>query len=230
MIRPARLLGRIVWGLGVTLPALSALLLAACDTGVPAGTPTPTVAAPALLSPTAMPDRQATEVSDALTEVPPSTYTPEAGAIVGNEQDQLALYRHAVKELLDKDKSGPVYISPYVGQGERLDDPKEDMPLPQGLVAYLQKQDGSRSFSLANFADVVGSLEEGGKPANGGVFITLGRLKADIADPSLVTLRAGIYRGVSNGEGNLYTFKADPTAPDGWTLLDTQQEWNEQQS
>jgi hypothetical protein len=80
---------------------------------------------------------------------------------------------------------------------------------------------------MSEFADAVGPLEEGGKVKDGGVFVTLGEIMAAPEGTGTVAVRGSIFRGIGDAEGNLYRFHTDDTAPDGWQLLEVQQEWSD---
>ncbi|HKP51413.1 MAG TPA: hypothetical protein VJ183_02045 [Chloroflexia bacterium] len=209
--------------LGVTIVAgliIAAMtLLAACDTQAPPSvTVTPSV---------------------------PSTPTDEAGLIEAttptpipsptglDEGARVDVYMSVVLEMLDKEgkEVGYVYISPYIGQGEHLDIPDEDTPIPSKLIRTLQSADGQsdRTFTALDFGEAVGPFEEGTKVANGGVFITLGPIVNDASDEVSVTVRASVYRDATSAEGNIYSLSRDPSAPTGWKLLTTIPEWTSNQ-
>jgi hypothetical protein len=133
-------------------------------------------------------------------------------------------------EMLDKEgkEVGYVYISPYIGQGEHLDIPDEDTPIPAKLLPTLQSADGqsSRTYKALDFGEAVGPFEEGTKVANGGVFITLGPIMNNESDEAAVTVSANIYRDATSAEGNIYSLSRDPSADTGWKLLTTTPEWS----
>lgn len=223
-----------------------ALLLGACDMG---GSPTPsatatsgvsatsTSASPspeAAITPagtadtTATPGKQIPDTNSDRTAVPDAASpTPVALADIPTAE-RVSIYSLVVADLLKNEKATNIYISPYVGQGERLDDPNEDLPVPTTLDDFLQSNDKSRTYQLVEFADTVGPLEDGGKVKNSGVFLTLGQITLDSTSNDTVQVRASLYRGVASGMGNAYRFQRDPTTHT-WKLLDVTGEWNDQQ-
>lgn len=202
----------------VVQSACVALLLAACDMGTNAG-PLPT---------------QMTTVTAASTGAPPTegstpilaSPTPVALAKLSTA-DLISIYGLAVADLLKSETAKNVYISPYVGQGERLDSPNQAVPVPNTLDSSLQLSDKSRSYQLVEFADAVGALEDGGKVKNSGVFLTLGQVTADTTGVDVVQVRGSIYRGVGNSLGNIYRFRRDP-ATNNWELTGVTSDWKDQ--
>jgi len=49
------------------------------------------------------------------------------------------IYSAVTAALLDKQSPPYVYISPYIGQGEHLDEPDEANPIPGGLIIEMIK-------------------------------------------------------------------------------------------
>lgn len=175
----------------------------------------------------------ATETPDpnsVLTVVPDAASpTPVPLAAISSDA-KVAIYSLVVADLLKSEKAKNIYISPYVGQGERLDAPNEDLPVPATLDDTLQARDKGHSYSLVEFADAVGALEDGGKVKGNGAFITLGQITVDKSgkDKDIVLVHGSLYRGVANGTGNAYRFQQDP-ANNTWKLLDVTSDWNDQQ-
>ncbi len=222
-------------GLLISMQMLCLLLLAACDTISPTPLPAPTprssaitVTPPAPAGPTLTEDSSSTPGPDGgdpltdLTPAPESTAIPTPAGI--DVEAQVALYAQVAKALLKGETATYVYISPYIAQGERLDDPNEDQPLPQRLISALQSSDGSHKYSVTSFSQAVGALEDGGKVENGGVFLTLGAIAADPTNPDALSIRASIYRKAGSAEGDSYHFVRDGSA---WKLTGVTQEWND---
>jgi hypothetical protein len=150
---------------------------------------------------------------------------------VGLDEDALAgVYASVILEMLDKEgkEVGYVYVSPYIGQGEHLDNPDENTPIPQELLPALKRADatGNRTYAARDFAEVVGSFDDGGKVENGGVFITLGPIENDAGKSDDVTVRASIYRDKVSAEGNIYSLSRDKSSDAGWKVVTTAPEWD----
>jgi hypothetical protein len=118
-------------------------------------------------------------------------------------------------------------LNPFLGQGERLDETDPNKPLGEALGRYMDSVDGERQYFMSEFSEAVGPLEDGGKVKDGGAFVTLGEIIVGPEGTDIVAVRGSIYRGIGDAVGNLYRFQPDPTAPDGWKLLDVQQEWSD---
>jgi hypothetical protein len=143
------------------------------------------------------------------------------------ESDAVSIYLKVIDSLLGEKLPAYVYISPYVGEGERLDDPNESRPLPAGLLAALAKADTGPHYQLLNFEDAIGPLEDGGAVQNNGAYLTLGAVAADPSDPDGVIVRASIYRKIGDAHGSRFDLKRDASTPGGWKLVDSEQEWAE---
>jgi hypothetical protein len=194
------------------------LLLSACDSTSPALAPTPTLvseASPETGNPNAI-----------LTALPPASAPSPVPSPNLSEAERVGLYTQVVATLLKGESVQTVYVSPYVGQGVRLDEPDESTPLPSSLLPALQLADTKRKYELLDFAQAVGPLDDGGEVADGGVYLTLGPITAS-TEKNTLFVRASIYRKVGSAEGNLYRFGHD--ASGGWKLLDVTPEWSDQQ-
>ncbi|MDQ3704628.1 MAG: hypothetical protein M3437_05280 [Chloroflexota bacterium] len=219
--------GRVLKGWrAVAVPLLGlALLVSACDTGgssAPGGIANAT-SPPAETSP-------AIDLPDALmTEVVAGSgrQTPSAVPAAVSEDDRETIYGLVVLSLVRGEAATTVYLNPFLGQGERLDESEHARPVGESLSRYMDSVDGERQYFMSEFADAVGPLEEGGKVKDGGVFVTLGEIMAAPEGTDIVAVRGSIFRGIGDAEGNLYRFQTDDTAPDGWKLLDVQQEWSD---
>jgi hypothetical protein len=162
-------------------------------------------------------------------QVSPITGRPQAEGIA--EDERALLYVRVVLDLLAEEQARHVYISPYVAAGERLDTPDEHIPLPQGLVDLLLGADPARTYEISAFEDAVGPLDDGGQVKDSGVFITLGQIQLQRSGGQVsgtgVLVRASIYRRVGSAEGYIYHFDRDPSAPDGWKLVESTLEWSD---
>lgn len=200
-------------------------LLTACD-GSPS--PTPTVPTPGNATATlagGVPETP--DLSEALTAFPissPATAPKEADL---EATERVQIYKLAVLALLDREAASTVYISPYVGEGERLDNPNEAAPLPQDLIDALSSAGGNRSYELRDFSEAVGPLEDGGKVEKDGVFVIVGPVIEAGEAADQVAVRASIYRKVGDAAGYIYRVERDAASEEGWTLSDTTREWSE---
>lgn len=218
--------GRLLWARWVVLVQVVglALLLSACDMGGPLPVATPTL-------PGSTPDEGINLPDDILTPMPGTdSLTPTALPAIVSDEDRDAIYGLAVRNLIKNEQAQSIYISPFVGEGEQLDQSDDQLPLSETLDDNLQLLDPEREYRLAEFSEVVGALEDGGTIVDGGVFITLGQLVEDpeSAGAEIVAVRGSIYRGRGDAAGNLYRFQRDDTAPDGWRLLEVVEEWSEE--
>ena len=204
-----------------------ALLLSACDIAPQPPAPDPrTSPAPA---PTNTPpgiDLPAALMTEVLSGTGQAAPTAIPAAI--SDSDQETLYGLTVLNLLKDEQATTVYLNPFVGQGERLDQSDSARPLTPTLGRYMDSVDGERQYAMSEFSQVVGPLEDGGKVSNGGVFVTLGEITSAPESSDTLTVRGTIYRGLGDAEGRIFRFQRDDNAPDGWTLLDAHQEWSEQ--
>src|SRR5205814_2765648 len=126
-----------------------------------------------------------------LTEIPnlpAPTAVPSPAGI--DEAASVQIYSAVVAALLEKQSPPYVYISPYIGQGEHLDEPDQANPLPTGLLPALSSSGGGPKYELRDFPQATGPLDEGGKVNNGGVFITLGPITNEGASQDSVAVRA----------------------------------------
>jgi hypothetical protein len=197
--------------LWIALQLLAVLALAACDDGV---APSPTPDTPSETAPVS-------EASPMIGIGREPTPVPSPTGL--DEQGRVQLYVMVVSELMAREEADNVYISPYIGQGERLDNPDERTPIPAGMIAALEAADGGRAYFESEFGQVVGALEDGGKVVDGGVFVTLGPILNDATEKDVVDIRASIYRKVSDAEGYIYRYKRDASGE--WKLLNVNQEW-----
>lgn len=196
------------------------LLLVACDSGNPAPASTPTVVS----TPDALPtDDGSIQGLVTVTPVPSPTGL--------NETDRVAAYRAIILEMLSKEgkEVTHVYISPYIGQGEHLDNPDQDTPIPPKLLSALKAADKSKTriYNATDFSEAVNV--DTGKVKNGGIFITLGPILNEGDKPDAITARASIFRESSSAEGNIYSLTPDASDTSIWKVLTTVSEWTADQ-
>jgi hypothetical protein len=208
------------------LAALSALA-AGCEEGLPL-TPPPAATA-TFAEPSPVPTVDGTPVGEGLLEgipnltpLPPLTAVPTAAI---GEEERLAAYGTVVLLLAAAERVPVVYLSPYLGEGERLDMPLVDSPLPGALVPALRRADPGRTFEEAEFMEVVGPLEEGGVVDEGGAYITLGPVEDSPDFEGGVRVRASVYHEVGNAGGYIYDLRREPSEPGGWLVARTTQDW-----
>ncbi|HET9495942.1 MAG TPA: hypothetical protein VFR15_17075 [Chloroflexia bacterium] len=209
------------------LLAVMTALAAGCDEGVP---PSPPPAATATFAePTPAPTAAGTPVGEGLLEeipnltpLPPLTAVPMAA--IGAEE-RLAVYRTVVLLLASAERVPVVYLNPYLGEGERLDMPLVDSPLPDALIPALREAAPGRTFETAEFIDVVGPLEEGGVVKGGGAYITLGPVEDSADFEGGVRVRASLFHEVDNAGGYTYDLRREPSEPGGWLVVRTTQDW-----
>jgi hypothetical protein len=141
------------------------------------------------------------------------------------ESGRVAIYTLVIGEILRPDLgTRSIFISPYIGQGEFLDNPDTNTPVPPTLMESLEPAYHDRAFEVRDFEDAIRPLEEGGRVKNDGIFITLGPIVNDGDDT--VSVRAGFYRGVGDARGDILRFERDSSTSDGWKLLEVKEEWN----
>lgn len=201
-----------------------ALLATACDNGAPPAGSTP----PAENSngATATPGDD-TNSADLLTAVAAqATATPVPTPEGMTQEDGNKIYATVVDTLLGEKLPPVVYISPYVGQGERLDEPDETQPIPSSLLGALMPETSTK-YALSDFTEVIGPLDDGGKVQNNGVFVTLGAIATDPSDPNGVIVRGSIYRKVGAAQGFRYRLTKDSSRRTGWSVSDSTQEWSD---
>lgn len=200
----------------VAAALLALLLVAACD-----AQPPPAVTATPLASST---PGEEVSIPDATTPTP----VPSPTGI--DETGRADIYVSIVLDMLDKEgkEVGYVYVSPFIGQGEHLDNPDPSTPIPGSLVLVLRAAPGpsSRTYEALDFSEVVGPFEDGGKVANGGVFITLGPIMNTEGKEDAVTVKASIYRESKSAEGNIYNLSRDPASATGWKVVTVSPEWS----
>ena len=154
--------------------------------------------------------------------------TPTAAPVELDDVERVRVYQAVVAALLGDEQPLYVYISPYAGDGERLDNPNESRPLPDGLLPALQSGETGPVYEMLDFAEAIGPLEEGGEMQNGGVFITLGPLESDPGEAGAVAVRGSLYRRVGSAEGFRFRLQPDELTTLGWRVVEAQEEWNDE--
>ena len=230
---------RLVARLALVACLLAAVpVMAACDSSAPQATPTVEASPSAVVSelppggsstPALETSATPTEsISQILTEVPGfPTATAGAPSADINQSDQVRVYALVVDQLLGERLPPYVYLSPYIGQGERLDDPNEQEPIPDGLLPALSSEITGPRFESTDFSSTIGPLEDGGTVKNNGAFVTLGPI-VEGSSSSAVSVLASLYHKVGDAVGMRFQFQKDATAPGGWKLLSSTQQWTDQ--
>ncbi len=213
-------------------PILILVLLTACTSGpaesvTPTSPPPPaTATATAVLEPTAPPTAAEEPTHEIPTEIPtialppPPTAPPTA---TGIDAAQLTLiYSLVVHDLVAKPAPGYIAIAAQAAQGELLDTPSPDRPVPPELIGALS--DYSATVELTTFMEAIGPLESGGRVRNDGVFLTMGVVQPDpTAGADGITLYASTYRASDDATGYLYRIYRDG---DKWAVKDKTQTWD----
>ena len=213
--------------LAAAMLAAASAFAAGCDSGVP---PSPPPALTATFAePTPVPTLDGTPGGEELFEeitnlTPEAALTAAPTAAIGDEE-RLAVYRTVVLLLAAAERVPVVYLNPYLGEGERLDMPLVDNPVPDALIVDLRQAEPGRTFEAAEFMEVVGPLEEGGVVDSGGAYITLGPIEDSPDFEGGVMVRASVYHGVSNAGGYTYDLVHAPSEPSDWVVARTTQDW-----
>lgn len=207
---------------------LALAALAACDQG-PAATPTPNLPA----SPTAAGLAETpppTETSPAEPELPtalptielppPPTLPPTPSGL--DDAQVIDIYDLVVRDLIQSQPPPYIAIAPTASQGEQLDLPVSDRPISPILLDRLK--DLGAPVELVPFVEAIGSLETGGRVQNDGIFLTLGVIEQDAADPNNAALYASWYRAADDATGYRYELTH---AADRWTIKSRTQVWDQ---
>jgi hypothetical protein len=207
----------------VALGAL-ALLAAACDNGAPPATPTATVQDVNSDLVTPGDDEDTSDLLTAVAAQVTATPVPTPAGLTQEDSDRI--YATVIDALLGEKLPPVVYISPYLGQGERLDEPDETQPVSESLLGALTPE-SSTKYELGDFTEVIGPLDDGGVVQNNGAFVTLGSIAADPSDPDSVIVHGSIYRKVGDAQGFRFHVVKDPSRRTGWSVSDSTQEWSD---
>jgi hypothetical protein len=209
------------------LPVLALALLAACTTGpgepaTPTSVPPPATATEASASGPATPEPTHI-IPTAIPTIalpPPPTAPPTASGI--DEAQLVAIYSLVAHDLVGQAAPPYLAIAATAAQGELLDTPAPDRPIPPGLVAALG--DLSTTVELTSFMEAIGPLESGGRVRNDGMFLTFGVVEPDAsAGPNGVALYASFYRASDDATGYRYRLFRDGPQ---WVIKDKTQTWD----
>ncbi len=209
-------------------PILILVLGTACTSG-PTESATPT-ALPPLATATAAPVPTDSATAEPTREIPteiptialppPPTAPPTPSGI---DAAQLTLIYSVVAHDMVQQAAPPyIAIAPQAAQGELLDTPSPDSPIPPELVGALS--DLSPTVELTPFMEAIGALESGGRVRNDGVFLTMGLVQPDPdAGPGGISLYASAYRASDDATGYRYRLYRDG---DKWVVKDKTQTWD----
>jgi hypothetical protein len=207
-------------------PLLALALLSACTSG-PTESATPTLPPP---TETAGPTAVATDTTEPTHELPtaiptialppPPTAPPTPSGI--DSPQLVAIYSLVAHDLVPRPAPAYVAIAPLAAQGELLDMPAPDSPIPPELVGALA--DLSTTVELAPFVEAIGPLESGGRVRNDGMFLTFGLVEPDAsAGPNGLGLYASFYRASDDATGYRYRLYREGTQ---WLIKDKTQTWD----
>src|SRR5437868_3570699 len=90
-------------------------------------------------------------------DLPTPTAVPSPEGV--DAQAAVQIYAQVVTALLGKSSPPYVYISPYVGQGEQLDDADQTNAIPQKILSVLPISNGHPVYGIEDFASAVGPLD-----------------------------------------------------------------------
>lgn len=209
------------------LAALGALLVG-CDSTVPTRAPTPgaVTGTPSIVVPQTTPVEPGSPVPAVVPTIALHISSSASPSPALSEDARVDLYSAVVGALIKNEAALNVYVIPYVGKGEHLDDPDESLPLPASLLSTLQGRYSSVQFAMSGFADAVGALDDGGKVKNDGVLLTVGEISLSGAGGnSSATVKASIYRKAGDAEGYIYTLQRDSSG--AWAVTKKSEEWND---
>ncbi len=216
------------------------LALAACNDG----TGTPTVSGPssvptqAVTQPTAtaLPLPNTIAPTAAPTDAPPALATATMGLQFAtptdppvaalSEDDTLLIYNLIAHDLVSEGRKAtggnlPAYIgiNPRPGKGELLDTDSSTQIIPDDLVDNMA--DLGTTVAFAPFMQAIGSLDDGGKVRDDGIYLTLGLLEPAGAD---IQTYASSYRAREDATGYRYTLQKPAGGP--WTIQQRQVVWD----
>ncbi len=237
--RSGRSLVRLTLALGLSA------LLTACNDG--AGTPTvrsssgaeptQTIAPPPdtatmvpnTAAPTSVPTASPTTPPTALPTAPelPQFATPtDPPAATLSDSDTLLIYNliaHDLVSEISRTSGGkpPAYIgiNPHPGKGELLDTDSAGPNIPTDLVDNMA--DLGTTVAFAPFMEAIGSLDNGGKVRDDGIYLTLGLLQPAAGN---IQTYASLYRARDNATGYHYMLQKPAGGP--WTILQRQVVWD----
>lgn len=209
------------------VPLVVLALLTACTSG-PADTMTPTLPPPLTATAEPVPGGTATAEPTRVipTEIPtielppPPTAPPTPSGL--DSAQFVAIYALVAHDLVPPPAPAFVAIAPDAAQGELLDTPAPERPIPPELISALA--DLSTTVELSSFMEAIGPLESGGRVRDDGVFLTLGVVEPeDSAGPDGVALYASAYRASDDATGYRYRIYREGTR---WVIKDKTQMWD----
>ena len=210
--------------------------LTACSDGTvtptvsgPVGAPTPAsvlptatvLPAPTSVAPTDVP-------TDAPTDVPGVAFaTPTDPPVAAlNDSDTLLIYNLVAHDLVNESSTAnggklPTYIgiNPRPGKGELLDTDSSNQTIPEDLVDNMA--DLSTTIAFAPFMEAIGSLDDGGKVRDDGIYLTLGLIEPAGTD---IQTYASTYHARDDATGYRYTLQKPAGGP--WTILKRDVVWD----
>jgi hypothetical protein len=210
------------------LPLLALALLTACTSGpgataTPASAPPPPATATAASAPETDTPEPTHVIPTAIPTIalpPPPTAPPAANGV--DETQLTAIYSLVAHDLVPRPAPPYLAIAPTAAQGELLDTPAPDRPIPPGLIGALS--DLSTTIELTSFMEAIGPLESGGRVRNDGMFLTFGVVEPDeSAGPNGVALYASFYRASDDATGYRYRLFREGTQ---WVIKDKTQTWD----
>ena len=228
-----------------SLLALGLLLaLAACNDGAvtptvsgPVSSPTQVVARPTATAPPLPNTIAPTDAPTAAPTAAPSTAPTDTAGLqfatptdppvaTLSEDDTLLIYNLIAHDLVSESRKAaanklPAYIgiNPRPGKGELLDTDSSTQTIPDDLVDNMA--DLGTTVAFAPFMQAIGSLDDGGKVRDDGVYLTLGLLEPAGAD---IQIYASTYRARDMATGYRYTLQKPAGGP--WTILQRQVVWD----
>ena len=220
------------------------LVLAACNDGAvtptvggPVGVPTQAVVQPSATIPP-LPNTIAPPAAPtaAPTAAPSTAPTDTAGLQFAtptdppvatlSEDDTLLIYNLVAHDLVSESRKAPtdklpayIGINPRPGKGELLDTDSSTQTIPDDLVDNMA--DLGTTVAFAPFMQAIGSLDDGGKVRDDGIYLTLGLLEPAGAD---IKTYASTYRARDDATGYRYTLQKPAGGP--WTILQRQVVWD----
>lgn len=143
-----------------------------------------------------------------------------------NDSDTLLIYNLVAHDLVNESSKAangklPTYvgINPRPGKGELLDTDSSNQTIPDDLVDNMA--DLSTTIAFVPFMEAIGSLDEGGKVRDDGIFLTLGLLEPAGAD---IQTYASTYHARDDATGYRYMLQKPAGGP--WTILQRAVVWD----
>ncbi len=224
----------------ISLALILMLALTACNDGAltptvsgPVSVPTQAVARPTDTAPplpnTIAPTAAATAApTDAPTNTAGLSFATPTDPPVAtlSDSDTLLIYNLIAHDLVSESSKAtggklPAYIgiNPRPGKGELLDTDSSTQTIPDDLVDNMA--DLSTTVAFAPFMAAIGSLDDGGKVRDDGIYLTLGVLEPAGAD---IQTYASTYHARDEATGYRYTLQKPAGGP--WTIQQRQVVWD----